>query len=135
MEQVREICGKYLAINLKPDKIQSLRIPAEDVGPVYTVVADSLIQTANMPNHDVVVHFFADFDQDWEEYEHELEKVAEELEDTPYIYIGKFDAVRNERPKGMYSPLPYRCRTHYSRPLSCDLTCIYPLSCALSRRI
>mmetsp|Transcript_16163 Transcript_16163/g.41293 ORF Transcript_16163/g.41293 Transcript_16163/m.41293 type:complete len:778 (+) Transcript_16163:219-2552(+) len=98
--RLRRLAEGVLANTVRPDKVTSQRIPAEkdNLGPVYDVVADNLIETVMDPTHDVVVHFYAEFDDKWDDDEFELAKLGEATEDVPQLKVTRMNGILNEKP-------------------------------------
>ena len=49
----------YLEQTIDPDKVKSEPIPKKNPGPVFTAVADNLMETVMQPDVDVVIHFYS----------------------------------------------------------------------------
>eukprot|EP00898_Chlorokybus_atmophyticus_P003168 jgi/Chlat1/3852/Chrsp26S04155 len=97
--RIEKLVEAYSSRSITPDHIRSEPAPVNDAGPVCTVVADTLMQTVMNPEKDVVIAFYAEMDDKWEETEAVYEKVAIEYEEIPTLHITKIEGMRNERPK------------------------------------
>ena len=86
---------------LSPDKLRSEPVPskAKNLGPVYDVVGENLLEVVLDPRKDVVIHFYSPVDEAWDFDETELVKAAEALEGEQGVLFGKIDGFRNEKPK------------------------------------
>lgn len=86
---------------LSPDKLRSKPVPskAKNLGPVYDVVGENLLEVVLDPRKDVVIHFYSPVDEAWDFDETELVKAAEALEGEQGVLFGKIDGFRNEKPK------------------------------------
>lgn len=100
VERLRRLTDGVLANSLKPDKVASQKVPdpKDNLGPVFEVVADNLIETVMDKEYDVVVHFYAEFDEKWDDDEFELAKLGDASEDIPKLKITRINGILNEKP-------------------------------------
>lgn len=100
-ERVEKLVNSYMTKSINPDKVRSEQVPLpfHNPGPLYKVVSDNMFEVAMAANRDVVLHFYTDTDELYEDRLHELEKFAELAEDAKHIYVGKIDGFKNEKPQ------------------------------------
>jgi len=97
--RMHKLIQGYMEQTIDPDKVRSQKPPEKNEGPLYRAVADTLMADALQPDYDVVLHFYSDTDDKWEDSEFELQKYAEMAEDAKHVKVYKIDGLRNERPK------------------------------------
>eukprot|EP00899_Mesostigma_viride_P016649 jgi/Mesvir1/24986/Mv16947-RA.2 len=98
-ERINKTCTAFIERDVDPDHLRSERPPLVDPGPLFTAVASTMEMAVMDPRKDVVIHFYASFDDKWEETEFALEKLATEWEDVPTLKFFKIDGMKNEKPK------------------------------------
>ena len=89
MDRIEKLVQGYLEQTIDPDKVKSEPIPKKNPGPLFTAVADNLMQTVMQPDADVVIHFYSRADDSWEDHEFELEKFAEATEDIKSLKVSE----------------------------------------------
>ncbi|QDZ24310.1 protein disulfide isomerase [Chloropicon primus] len=98
---VEGFVGRDKTVLGSPDKLRSEPVPSREsnVGPVYDVVGENLMEVVLDPTKDVVIHFYSPMDDKWDYDETELKNAAEVLEGTESVLIGKIDGFKNEKPR------------------------------------
>jgi len=101
-ERLSAVAEAFLARGLAPDKLRGQEAAALEeaqAGPVAAVVTANLLDRVMRPDRDVVLHVYADFDEQWERTEYEYAKFAELVEEVETVHVAKLEGMRNERPR------------------------------------
>ena len=62
VSRIEKTVERFLLNSVEPDHVRSEALPKSDYGPVKVVVADNLRQFTEDPTRDVLLHFYAEFD-------------------------------------------------------------------------